>query len=80
MLSGSTLRGLSLEAASVMTTRTDVLGYSQPELSKLAVQRPSGRRKLLHAFKRTRASEIELVAIVATLSIHLHPSRGKPLP
>jgi hypothetical protein len=39
------------------------------------VQRPSGRRKLLNAFKRTRASEIEVVAVVATLSIHLHRSR-----
>ena len=79
MLSGSTRQRRNLDAASVMTPRTDVLGYSQPELSKFAMQRPSVRRKLLHASKRTRASEIELVAIVATLSIRLHPSRGKPL-
>ena len=38
-----------------------VLGYSQPELSKLAGEWPSGRRNLLNAWKRTWTSEIGLV-------------------
>jgi hypothetical protein len=41
--------------------RTDVLGYSQPELSKLARKWPSGRRNLLNAWKRTWTSEIGLM-------------------
>jgi hypothetical protein len=51
-----------------------------PELSKLAEQRPSGRRKLLNVLKRMRASEIGLVAVVAVLFIRLHPSQGEPPP
>src|ERR1700678_2721811 len=41
--------------------RTDVLGYSQSELSKLARKWPSGRRNLLNAWKRTWTSQIRLV-------------------
>src|ERR1700678_1128923 len=38
-----------------------VLGYFQPELSKLARKWPSGRRNLLNAWKRTWTREIGLV-------------------
>jgi hypothetical protein len=44
-----------------METQDCVLGYSQPELSKLARKWPSGRRNLLNAWKRTWTSEIRLV-------------------
>ena len=37
------------------------MGYSQPELSKLARKWPSGRRNLLNAWKSTWTSEIGLV-------------------
>ncbi len=53
---------------------------SRSELSKLGVRRRSGRRNLLNALERTRASKIGLVAVVAALSIHLHPCQGGPPP
>jgi len=52
---------LSAFACGTGTPRTNVLGYSQPELSKLAGEWPSGRRNLLNAWKRTWTSEIGLV-------------------
>jgi hypothetical protein len=48
-----------------------VLGYSQPEQSKLARKWRSGRCKLLNAWKRTWTREIELVAVAVVPSIHL---------
>jgi hypothetical protein len=52
--------------------RTSVLGYSQPELPKLADERAAGLRNLLNALKRTRANKTGLVAVVLTLTIYLH--------
>jgi hypothetical protein len=43
------------------------------ELSKLAEQWSSGRRNLLNVLKRTRASQIRLVAI-EVCSVHPPPS------
>ena len=47
-----------------------------PGLSKLADERPFGRRNLVNALKRTRANETGLVAVVPVLSIPLHPCQG----
>ena len=49
-----------------------ILGYSQRELSKLAEQWSSGRRNLLDALVRTRASKIRLVVVLHG-SIHPAP-------
>src|SRR5580692_6396607 len=44
------------------SARTDVLGHSQPELTKLGDEQAAGRSNLLNALKRTRANKTGLVA------------------